>query len=69
MDRKQIILYVVVGLLLLGILVMTFFPNMIYVVKDSGKTGLDKCIAPEGQTQEAWNEHMSHHPNMYKECL
>ena len=48
---------------------MTFFPNMIYLVKDSTSQGGDKCIAPEGQTQEQWDEHISHHLSMYKECF
>ena len=69
MKKNQIILYVVVGILLLGILLMTFFPNMIYLVKDSTSQGGDKCIAPEGQTQEQWDEHISHHLSMYKECF
>lgn len=67
--NKNIILYVIVGLLLLGILIMTFFPNMIYAFKDSGKSGEDLCKVPEGQTEEGWREHMSHHPNVYAECL
>ncbi len=29
----------------------------------------DKCKAPEGYTQEKWNEHMSHHPEQYEECF
>jgi len=68
MDKK-IILYVLIGIVLLGLLLFTFFPNMIYVLRDSGKTGSDLCDVPEGQTVEQWQEHMSHHPEMYKECL
>lgn len=29
----------------------------------------DKCQTPEGYTDEDWYEHMSHHPDRYKECL
>ncbi len=29
----------------------------------------DPCAAPEGYTEDAWREHMGHHPDMYKECL
>ena len=29
----------------------------------------DICKAPEGYTQEEWEQHMSHHPDRYKECL
>ncbi len=30
---------------------------------------LDKCKTPEGYTDETWREHMSHHPDVYRECL
>lgn len=70
MDKK-IILYVIVGLLILGLLVLTFFPGMIYVWKDSGKSGDELCNPPVGggYTEESWREHMGHHPAMYEECL
>ncbi len=29
----------------------------------------DKCATPPGYTDDAWREHMSHHPDRYKECL
>ena len=31
--------------------------------------GGDKCKAPEGYTQDEWNQHMGHHTDQYKECL
>ena len=66
---KQIILYVIIGILILGLLVLTFFPGIIQAVADSGKSGLDKCKPAAGYTEESWREHMGHHPNLYKECL
>lgn len=27
------------------------------------------CEPPAGYTEESWREHMSHHPEQYKECL
>lgn len=68
MDRR-IILYGVVVIAILILIVFTFFPNMIYVLRDSGDSDEDKCDTPRGQTEEEWREHMSHHPSMYKECL
>ncbi len=68
MDKK-IILYVAVSLLILGLLILTFFPNMIYAINDVGKTGADKCQAPKGYSDQEWKEHMGHHPDIYKECL
>lgn len=29
----------------------------------------DKCKTPEGYTDSEWQEHMSHHPSRYAECL
>ena len=68
MDKK-IILYIIIGLLVLGLLVLTFFPGMIYAIKDSSSSGEDKCTPGPGYTEESWREHMSHHPNIYAECL
>ena len=68
MDRK-VVLYIIIGILVLGILLMTFFPNMIYAFKDSGSSGEDKCSPPPGKTLEEWKEHMGHHPDVYKDCL
>ena len=67
--NKKIILYIIVGILILGLLIMTFFPGIIQALKDSGKTGEDKCIPEPGYTEQEWIEHMGHHPELYKECL
>jgi len=29
----------------------------------------DKCQTPEGYTDDEWQEHMSHHPDRYRECF
>lgn len=29
----------------------------------------DRCATPAGYTDMEWREHMSHHPDMYEECL
>jgi hypothetical protein len=71
MDKK-IILYVVLGVVILALLLFTFFPGIVHAVKDSGITGNtveDKCSPAPGYTEETWREHMSHHPNIYSECL
>jgi len=67
--NKKIILYVVAGILVIGLLVLTFFPGMIYAFGDSAKSGEDICSPAPGYTEESWREHMSHHPNIYAECF
>jgi len=67
--NKKIILYAVVGILVLGLLVLTFFPGITYAIRDSGKIGEDICSPESGYTPESWYEHMSHHPNIYAKCL
>ena len=66
---KNIISYIILGLLIIGLLIMTIFPGTIQALKDSGKSIGDKCKPAQGYTEESWREHMSHHPNIYKECL
>lgn len=77
-NNLRVVLYVVIGLAILALLVFTFFPNMIYAFRDSGVAGNgilsedssgDKCTPPPGTSEEAWREHMGHHPNIYAECL
>ena len=72
--NKKILLYVVLGIVVLALLILTIFPNMIYIIEDSGITGnavssADKCTPPSGVSFEDWQTHMSHHPDIYKECL
>lgn len=67
--NKKILLYVLVGIIVLGIVIMTFFPNIVYVFKDAGKTGNSICNPPAGTSLEQWREHMGHHPDIYKNCL
>lgn len=69
MDKK-ILLYVIICILVLSILILTFFPKMIYAIKDSGSSNNeDICSPPEGVSIEDWQTHMSHHPNIYGECF
>ena len=67
--NKQILLYVIVGLLIIGLLVLTFFPGTIQAWQDSGKSASEKCMPQPGYTEQEWKDHMSHHPNVYRECL
>lgn len=68
MDKK-ILLYVVLGIVILGLVTLTFFPGMIHAWKDSGKSGSDLCNPAPGYTEESWREHMGHHPETYRDCL
>ncbi len=68
MDKK-IILYIIMGIIILGVVVLTFFPGIIQAWKDSSKSGEELCKPAAGYTEESWREHMSHHPDIYKECL
>lgn len=68
MDKK-IIFYIIIGIIIVSLTLVTLFPNMIYAIRDSGQSESDICSPPEGQSIESWREHMSHHPNMYKDCL
>lgn len=68
MDKK-IILYIVFGILILGLIILTIFPGIIQAIRDSGSSGLEKCKPQPGYTEQEWREHMGHHPDIYRECL
>jgi hypothetical protein len=70
--NKKTIAYILLGILIFGLILATAFPGMIHAIKDSQATGNsieDKCSPAPGYTEEDWREHMSHHPDIYKECL
>ncbi len=68
MDKK-ILIYIIAGLLVLALVMITLFPGMIIALRDAGKSGSDICKPGQGYTEESWREHMSHHPDIYKDCL
>jgi hypothetical protein len=67
--KKEIIIYIIAGLFILGLLIITLFPGIIQAWRDSGKSADEKCKPAPGYTEQEWREHMSHHPDIYKECL
>ena len=73
MEQKLIACIILAGVALLlfyagaGFVKQNYFGVNYQKALDS--QGEDKCKAPEGYTEEEWKEHMSHHPDQYKECL
>ena len=73
-KSENIILYVILGLVLIALVfsISTFFSKG-YSQQDYNKFVLaeleDKCQTPPGYSDQEWKEHMSHHPDRYKECL
>ena len=73
-KSENIILYVILGLVLIALVfsISTFFSKG-YSQQDYNKFVSaeleDKCKTPPGYTDQQWEEHMSHHPDRYKECL
>jgi len=65
----KVVIYVIIGFVILGLVVFTFFPGSLRALMDSGKDVDEKCKPAPGYTEQEWREHMSHHPDIYKECL
>ncbi len=70
---KKIILLIVVVIILFSLIFWKFGfepVGMFLASKDKFSNDVeDKCEPTPGDTEESWKEHMSHHPDMYKECL
>jgi len=79
-DISKVIMYILIVILIIAAIysVVNYYKN--YKIKSnyygsdytnalSAQDPLDKCKTPAGYTDESWREHMSHHPDQYKECL
>jgi len=76
MDEKKIltaiILFVAIFISLIAYQIFTISSGHTQSKFESAiaaQNPADKCSAPEGYTDAQWKAHMSHHPEMYKECL
>lgn len=73
-KSENILLYILLALVIIALIfsISTFFSES-YSQEQYNKFVSaeleDKCDTPEGYTDQEWKEHMSHHPDRYKECL
>ena len=74
-DITKIISYVLLVVLVIAIAFSMFNYyktsrySSAYQQALSAQDPTDKCKTPPGYTDESWKDHMSHHPDKYKECL
>lgn len=74
MKREEIIIY---GILIIVIIALIFTISNFFSKGYSQEEynsfvsaeGANKCETPSGYTDQEWKDHMSHHPERYKECL
>ncbi len=67
---KDIILYLIIGLVLILVIVASFYAiNYLSYKKAVSSEQDDICKTPLGYTDESWKEHMGHHPDRYARCL
>jgi len=71
---ENVILYLLLTLILIALIYsLSIFFNKGYSQEKYDKfasaEGSNKCETPSGYTDQEWKEHMSHHPQQYKECL
>lgn len=65
---------ILIGVFLAAIFAIYSWYTSTYFGKDyqealQNQNPADPCATPPGYTDEEWREHMSHHPDMYKDCL
>ncbi len=71
---EKFILYIVLSIVVITLIfsISTLFKKD-YSTDDYNEfvsaEGSDKCVTPSGYSDQEWKEHMSHHPDRYKECL
>ena len=69
--KNNIILYIVLVLVVIGVAysVYSVFKTANYNKFVQAENPGDICQTPAGYTDQQWYEHMTHHPDRYKECL
>lgn len=68
MKTEHLILIILI-ILALSILIISIFPGTNPITKIFKSGDNDKCKASEGYSEQEWKEHMSHHPDIYADCL
>ena len=73
-NYEKIILYGLLIIIIIGVIFsISTFLSKGYSQKEYDQfvsaEGSNKCETPSGYTNQEWKEHMSHHPDKYKECL
>ncbi len=73
--NEKIIVYLLLGLAIVALLwaVYSFYKTSFFGERYNealaNENSQDKCQTPAGYNDESWREHMSHHPEIYEECL
>ena len=69
--KNNILLYIVLVLVVIGVTysVYSVFKTANYNKFVQSENQEDICKTPAGYTDQQWIEHMSHHPDLYSECL
>ncbi|MBS3133819.1 hypothetical protein J4214_01140 [Candidatus Woesearchaeota archaeon] len=69
--ENNIFVYIMVLFIIIAFVFVVYSGIKDYKYKKAlnSEDPLDKCRVPSGYTTEEWIEHMSHHPDRYKECL
>ena len=74
--KNEIFLYAAIGIvsivLVWGLMTMLSQPEFSqsdYQNALKAENSSNPCETPSGYTDEAWREHMGHHPDRYAQCL
>jgi len=74
-KKDSILLHVLLAIVIIGLFFVISNGVRITKLNENYKKALsaeissDICATPLGYTDEQWKEHMSHHPDRYKQCL
>ena len=71
---ESLIFYVLLGIVVIALVfsIYSFYNSRYgtnYQKAISSENTSDICATPAGYTDEAWREHMGHHPDRYKDCF
>ena len=77
-EKIVLILFSIIIIASVAIMLYTLLPTSAPVLENNGTNFQayaaradpnDICAVPTGTDPEEWKEHLSHHPDIYAECL
>ena len=70
-KKSNLFVYIIVAFIIITFVFVVYSGIKDYNYKKAVKSedSLDKCKTPSSYTDQEWIEHMSHHPDRYKDCL
>ena len=69
MNKTNIVLIIILVAIIIFLAILTFKTPLLNQSTQNTVETTDVCATPQGEDPVKWKEHLSHHPDLYGNCL